>query len=549
MSRYEGRHGTGARQSGARLFGFVAAVLLLITTAGAAWVIRTANDEPAEAGGPPEPPRTNSSGEPCPASVRVAVEPAYLASWTTVAGAYRVDGCAPVQIEASSSDVPTTGDDGPAGWLAGSRQQVEAAEGELSPVGEPTTVAGVPLVLALDPETVDGLGGPDTLARPAALGPLVRGVRSLPDGAELAIALPDPGTSVTGRLGFLGLVTTATGEAFAVPSFITPTRKDLTTIRIEHRVVALTPDELAVLDVDADPAANAFLTSAPVLAASGSDLAPVPLRGPRPAVPLVTLDADATEPLAAFATFLTSPEGAAALAGAGFVPADELGPLDEISAKDAGQVGTAFGFMHQRISTMVAIDASGSMEETFPGTDTSRIELVRRAARDGMRVASPASRSGLIVFRSDDDDDVPVITRPVDLEPNGPQSGPSHRQAMLDALDELEVSGGTPLYNAVREAYDYTLEQYEPGMVNQLLVLSDGQNRDAAGSISLEDLLADLADASDPDRPVRIIAIGIGASADMEALTDIAEATGGRATWLQSYEGYADAVSEALFTG
>jgi Ca-activated chloride channel family protein len=187
------------------------------------------------------------------------------------------------------------------------------------------------------------------------------------------------------------------------------------------------------------------------------------------------------------------------------------------------------------------------MLESLPGTATSKIDLVRRAAHDTLRVASPRAQSGLMTFRSDDRDR-PVIEAPIPLLANGMrEGGQTHGERLAEAVDDLEVRGGTPLYNAVRDAYGLAVRSYQPDMVNQIVLLSDGRNEDARGSIGLGRLVRELEASLDPERPVRIIAIGYGPDADMAALRRIVGVTAGRASWLRDVDDYTGAVQEALF--
>ena len=88
---------------------------------------------------------------------------------------------------------------------------------------------------------------------------------------------------------------------------------------------------------------------------------------------------------------------------------------------------------------------------------------------------------------------------------------------------------GTPLYDAIAQAYDEMTKRAEPGRINAIVVLSDGQDTDS--SISLDSLIAKIGKATregGEDAPVRIFPIAYGEGADTGALQRIAEATGGQ---------------------
>jgi Mg-chelatase subunit ChlD len=64
--------------------------------------------------------------------------------------------------------------------------------------------------------------------------------------------------------------------------------------------------------------------------------------------------------------------------------------------------------------------------------------------------------------------------------------------------------------------------------VNSVLVVTDGTNEDSQG-VELGELLDTLSGEADPDRPVKVIGVALGPDADLGALEQIADATGGAA--------------------
>jgi Ca-activated chloride channel family protein len=113
-----------------------------------------------------------------------------------------------------------------------------------------------------------------------------------------------------------------------------------------------------------------------------------------------------------------------------------------------------------------------------------------------------------------------------DVEPLG-----SDRESLGTSLDDLRFSErqGTPLYDAIAQAYDEMRARAEPGRINAIVVLSDGQDTDS--SMSLDSLIAKIGTAEregGDDAPVRIFPIAYGEGADTAALQRIAEATGGQ---------------------
>jgi Ca-activated chloride channel family protein len=493
-----------------------------------------------------------------------------------VSAAYQpAQACAPVAVDAvPSASVAAEAPAQVAAWIPEDSSWVGRAAEEVLPpdAAAPTMVARTPVVLATTGNVARAAGRLQALLRPAAFGPVVRAEApfgtGVVAGGTLRVALPDPQTSAAGALGFAALVRAATGRPLEVaPSYVDPGRRDLTAIRVEHRVHSVTAgdrDPLADLDPESARGASAAVsTEYAVLAAAigGADLSAAYL-GVDLHQPLLTLDPAAGAEVAAFADFLTGADGVDALVAAGLraaegdtspasvgelVPSAYTATSKPAGAQQVAGLATLFDVMHQRISSLVLLDASGSMLEPLPGSSLSKIDLVRRAARNALLVASPRAQTGLVTFQSDAADR-PVIRTRVPMALNGSERGDrTHAERMLDIVDRVRVSGGTPLYNAVRAAYRTAVRGYRDGMVNQVVLLSDGRNQDAVGSISLARLVDDLRRLHDAGRPVRIIAIGYGPDADLLALDRIVAVTGGRASWLRTESGYAEAVEAALF--
>jgi hypothetical protein len=107
--------------------------------------------------------------------------------------------------------------------------------------------------------------------------------------------------------------------------------------------------------------------------------------------------------------------------------------------------------------------------------------------------------------------------------------GPTRRDALLSAVSGLDpqVSGSTPLYDAVLAGFRDAQSDFAYGRLNALVVITDGRNEDDE-SVSLRRLLDELRLEFDGVRPVRIIAIGYGGQADTSTLRRITDITGGR---------------------
>ena len=266
--------------------------------------------------------------------------------------------------------------------------------------------------------------------------------------------------------------------------------------------------------------------------------------------PITVLGADwvtdvQAEAGAAFAAFLETEPAQRILPQFGFRPLDESVPLGDLFTAEYGvdpagpsvtlprpEVDVVSAAIDQWTqirkpsSVLEVIDISGSMDEPI-GDGRSKL--------DG---AIEGAQATLGHFRSTDEVGVWAFTTGVESEAGEnlvvlrdvtPLS--SDRESVESSLDDLRFATreGTPLYDAIATAYDEMSARAEPGRINAIVVLSDGQDTDS--SISLDSLVAKIGKASregGDDAPVRIFPIAYGEGADTGALQRIAEATGGQ---------------------
>jgi hypothetical protein len=106
----------------------------------------------------------------------------------------------------------------------------------------------------------------------------------------------------------------------------------------------------------------------------------------------------------------------------------------------------------------------------------------------------------------------------------------TRRVALQQATAALPsvTHGGTALYSTAIAAYQSVLAGYDPDKVNAVLLMTDGSN-DTDHGPDLATTVNQLRSMVDPARPVPLFAVGIGAAADMNALSQLAAATDGKA--------------------
>ncbi|MFD1049722.1 VWA domain-containing protein, partial [Kibdelosporangium lantanae] len=170
------------------------------------------------------------------------------------------------------------------------------------------------------------------------------------------------------------------------------------------------------------------------------------------------------------------------------------------------------------------LDVSGSMNGVIPGSGKTRMAVTLEASEGGIKLMNPHTKLGIWVFSTELDGDkdyreVLPVAPLSEAIPNG----------ALDKLRSIRATpnGQTGLYDSILAAYQVSRQNWEPGRLNLVLVLTDGQNQDKK-SITRDDLTAQLAKLQDPNRPLPIVFIGIGPEVNKDELNAIAKPTGGQ---------------------
>jgi hypothetical protein len=476
------------------------------------------------------------------AVVRVAVAPelAPVAEQVlTEAEGLRPEDCASSQVTAQQP-VQTVGDLGaldaaelPHLWVPDSSLWVARAEGAaLETAG---AVATSPVVLATSKVAVDALGWADEApASSAAL------------ASEQGIAVPDLATSAE-ALAALSAVRTALGGDEDADNAV------VQTVLAAERGPAVSPTDALTAGSEGAPDAPLVPVSEQEVWAANADaedpqlVAVYPEEGsPGLDYPLVRVgSASAPDAAAVDAAVraLTSDAARSAVLEAGFRDTDGTAPAGAEAAGIREAAPQALPLDPAEVQALLAqlselaapsriltvFDISTSMEA--PAGDGTRATLARDAAKSTLTLVPGNFALGLWFFAAELDGDrdwtEAVPTRPLEAEV-GDSVQRDVLDQELDTIPDRLSPGGTGLYDTTLAAVRVARSDFDPTAVNSVLVVTDGTNEDDQG-VELDELLDTLRGEADPDRPVKVIGVALGPDADLGALEQIADATGGAA--------------------
>lgn len=203
------------------------------------------------------------------------------------------------------------------------------------------------------------------------------------------------------------------------------------------------------------------------------------------------------------------------------------------------------------IQVLLLIDSSGSMNQQIKdrsGRTTTKAALLRASGVSAAQLLGEDASVGLWFFGT------PSAASPayVQAVPIGPITAKVGNQVRRDALTAKMASyqaagtAGTPLYRSVLDGEAAMRAQAKDGTLSLVVVLTDGRDGQSRYSMTQQAFLAKLAAQSDPKRPVPVIAVGFGPDADLNALTAMAKATGGKAISARNPADVASAVAQAF---
>lgn len=177
---------------------------------------------------------------------------------------------------------------------------------------------------------------------------------------------------------------------------------------------------------------------------------------------------------------------------------------------------------------LVLADVSREMGDDLDGGDRSRMEVAVDAAQLGLSLFPDRTDLGLWTLSSrlsENGRDEVEDLGPLDGTEDAPDE--TRRQKLQRIAGGIEVRGGEPrLYDNILAAYEEMQDDYDEDKINSVILLTAG--RDGGSSeLSHDELVAELEDRFDPDRPVTMFIIAFGEQSERAALTEVAAATSG----------------------
>jgi hypothetical protein len=173
---------------------------------------------------------------------------------------------------------------------------------------------------------------------------------------------------------------------------------------------------------------------------------------------------------------------------------------------------------------LAIIDVSGSMLQKVPTAgNATRAQVTLEAARRGLGLFDDSWAVGLWTFSTNMNGNLDYVQQ----MPIGPLS--AQRTQLLTKIGGIQPNpkGDTGLYDTILAAYQEVKKDWDPGRVNSVVMMTDGDNDDPGGGVSHEQLLAQLKDLADPKKPIQLIIIGVGPSVNAAPLEQITKTTGG----------------------
>ncbi len=489
----------------------------------------------------------DSEGPPRNAAVIDVLTNTSLEGWLTEATAQfnetRVETSEgkPVYVNLTASDSGeavgdiTGGGVSPALWIPAEEvwTQVLADQGNSNYTRDCVSISSSPLVIALWRPVAESLGWPglplgwldigSLAADPAAWSYYSGGGY----GESLRLGHTHPGLSDSGSSTLVSLVQSAESKTTPV------TAEDIEQPIVQASVSAF---EAAVSWFSSGTAAlgqtmaergpqflgAGVMYESDVVANGGADIVPIyPLEGTFLATHPACLDSAANdesrEAASIFRDFLLSQESQELAMAHGLRPVNDSvvigAPLDEAHGVDINEP--------QIIFTQPSVETIYAVQDLWQSArkDVNLVMLLDvSGSMEGQKIDNMRQAAVQFVDQMGDDDFITIIafSHELPIIVDNQQVGPA-REEIIDAINRLDASGDTALYDAIGIGSILLEETSSPETTNALVVLTDGQDT-YSYRFDFNQELIDMAAAND----TTVFTIAYGDDADQEILSELA---------------------------
>lgn len=187
---------------------------------------------------------------------------------------------------------------------------------------------------------------------------------------------------------------------------------------------------------------------------------------------------------------------------------------------------------------LVLADVSETAGEPL-SADLSRLDVAIEAAELGLALFPDQTDMGLWLLSTELDESGHEETHPL-ARLDDSDEGQSIRERLQDTAAAIALEGGDArLYDSIGAAYDEMAGAYHEDKINSVIVLTSGDDEEHS-DLSEDQLVAQLEDSFDPERPVTMFIIAFGDFEDERPLTEIANATSGTAYFTEDADEIGD---------
>ncbi|WP_037307956.1 substrate-binding and vWA domain-containing protein [Amycolatopsis orientalis] len=172
-------------------------------------------------------------------------------------------------------------------------------------------------------------------------------------------------------------------------------------------------------------------------------------------------------------------------------------------------------YTQRRGRILLVLDLSGSMNEPFDKTrkdkpySERRIDLLKPAIKKQLDYLHPEDQVGLWTFSTNGYEEKVPIGKVKDV-----------RRSMTTLVENLKPDGDTALYKSVVDANAKMRREFDPNVINAVVVLTDGVNTEEG---TTKEQMLQAIDAERLDNSVRVFTMAYGAQADSRVLDEIAQ--------------------------